>query len=142
MLSKLEVQSPFSTTWTPKFYKQKFKLFETPFTNKGKPKVWLKLLIAILPGKPLSKKEILNQVGVDINEVHVGGYYSNYFSLLQEALLIKYDSGIKCWYPGEGYREYLFYVFSELYKQDKMRMDFLALFQTFNDNSIDFISKP
>lgn len=109
------------------------------FKKDQTPTIYLGIVRALLKNNPVKKIEILRKLGVNINEVNVKGYYSEYFSRLNKAKVIKYDAVHMAWVQGERYQEYLNQIFKELLSNEDFIKQFGNFLVKFDSNSINFI---
>jgi hypothetical protein len=111
------------------------------FKKDHKPTVYLGIVRALLKGNPVKKIEILRKMGVNITEVNVDGYYSNYFKKLHTAGVIKYNPVYMSWMQGPNYQDYLTKIFKDLLSNEDFVNKFGNFLVEYDSNSLDFIMR-
>lgn len=111
------------------------------FKKDGKPTVYLGIVKALLQNKPIKKIDILKMMGVNIGEVNVDGYFSNYFKKLHDAKVIRYHPVYMAWVQGDNYHNYLTLIFKDLLTNEDFVKQFGNFLVHYDSNSLDFIMR-
>ena len=115
--------------------------FNKPFTKKGKPSKYLRILVALMDGLPKKKKEIQKLLDIPSYSRAPRSYYGEVFSKLRKYEIINVDTKGN-WSQGEKYKEYIgLCVLTLVQINSNHATKIKNMFMRYKENSLDFLIK-